>query len=85
MNSEREVGRIFKYFNNIGIAAVEVTNDCLEIGDRIHIKGSTTDFEQEIESMQIDKKDVERVPAGKSTGLKVEERVRPGDKIYKAL
>lgn len=85
MNSEREVGRVFKYFNKIGIAAIEVTNDCLEIGDRIHIKGITTDFEQEIESMQIDKKGVERVPAGKSVGLKVEERTRPGDRVYKDL
>jgi putative protease len=85
MISEKEVGRVFKYFNKIGVAAVEITNDCLALGDKIHIKGSTTDFEQEVESMQIDGKPVEEVHAGKSVGLKVNERVRPGDKIYKNL
>lgn len=83
MISEKEVGTIFKYFSKISVAAVEVTNDCLVIGEDIHIKGKDTDFKQEIESMQIDGKEVDDVPAGKSVGLKVIKDVNPGDKVYK--
>jgi putative protease len=85
MKNEREIGKVFKYFNKISVAAVEITNDCLAVGDKIHIKGNTTDFEQEVESMQIDGKEEEQVEAGKSVGLKVSDAVRPGDKVYKVL
>lgn len=85
MISKKEVGSVFKFFDKISVAAVEVTSDCLEIGDIIYIKGNETDFNQEIESMQIDGKEVDEVPAGKSAGIKVKEKVKPGDKIYKGL
>ncbi|MFH1376942.1 MAG: translation elongation factor-like protein [Candidatus Woesearchaeota archaeon] len=85
MISEKEVENIFKYFDKICVAAIEVTSDCLMVEDTIHIKGQNTDFEQEIESMQIDGKEVDEVPAGKSVGVYVKNKVRPGDKVYKAL
>lgn len=85
MISEKEVGRIFKFFNKISVAAVIITYDILSIGDKIHIKGNITDFKQEVESMQIDKHNVEEAPAGKSVGLKVEHLVRVGDIVYKVL
>lgn len=85
MKNEKEIGKIFKFFSKISVAAVEVTNDSLAIGDAIHIKGSTTDFEQEVESMQIDGEDIDVVVAGKSAGLKVVDKIRPGDKVYKVL
>jgi len=57
----------------------------LAVGDRILIKGSTTDLEQVVESMQIEHKDVQRAEAGQSIGLKVKERVRENDTVYKVI
>lgn len=85
MKNEKEIGKVFKYFDKIGVAAIEITNDCIAIGDRIHIKGLATDFEQEIESMQIDGKNVDEVVAGKSVGLKIDNKVSLGDVVYKFL
>ncbi|MBS3172382.1 translation elongation factor-like protein [Candidatus Woesearchaeota archaeon] len=85
MITEKKVGKVFAYFPKIGVAAVQITEDHIEIGDTIHFKGNMTDFEQEIESMQIDKKEVDYVEAGKSVGIQVNEKVKPGDEVYKAL
>ena len=82
MAKEKEVGKVTHYFTNIGVAVVELS-DTLKIGDRIHILGHTTDFEQTVESMQIDKKPVETAKKGQSIGLKVAERAREGDTVYK--
>jgi len=80
----REVGKITHYFTRIGVAVVELT-DKLSVGDRILIQGATTNFEQTVESMQIEHKNVESAEAGQSIGLKVEQRVREGDKVYKII
>lgn len=85
MIEEKKVGKVFAYFDKIGVAAINVTDDHVEIGDKLHFKGATTDFEEEIEDMQIDKKEVDYVEAGKSVGIKVSNKVRPGDEVYKAL
>lgn len=85
MLEEKEIGKVFSFFSKIGVAAIEVTSDVLALGDNIHIKGTTTDFEQEVESMQIEGKEVQEAGPGKSVGIKVNERVRPGDKIFKVL
>jgi len=77
-----EVGRVTHYFTKISVAVVELKAS-LAVGDRILIKGSTTDFEQVVESMQIEHKDVQRAEAGQSIGLKVKERVRENDTVYK--
>ncbi len=85
MIEEKKVGKVFAYFSKIGVAAIQVTDDSISVGDTLHFKGATTDFTQEIESMQIDKKEVDHVEAGKSVGIKVKEKVRPNDEVYKAL
>lgn len=85
MIEEKKIGKVFIYLEKIGVAAINITEDHIEIGEKIHFKGPNTDFEQEIESMQIDKKDVDYVEAGKSVGIKVSEKVEKGDEIYKAL
>ena len=77
-----KVGEVSHYFTKINVAVVDMTAP-LRIGDRIAIKGMTTNFEQTVESMQIEHEDVEEVKEGDSIGLKVEERVREGDIVYK--
>lgn len=77
-----EVGRITHFFSKISVAVVELTAP-LAVGDTIVIKGPTTDFEQKVESMQIEHKDVQRAEAGQSIGLKVVERLREKDIVYK--
>lgn len=75
-------GRINHYYKNIGVAAVEVM-DYLEVGNTIHIKGHTTDFEQKIESMEIEHKPVMKAEKGQVVGLKVRDYVREHDLIYR--
>lgn len=78
-----EVGEVFTYFSKIGVAGIKITKGKLRVGDKIRIKGATTDFEQVVESMQIEKTPVEEAEAGQSVGIKVKEKVRKGDKVYK--
>ena len=75
-----EVGRVTHFFAKISVAVIELTAP-LAIGDTIAIKGPTTDFEQTIESMQIEHNNVQRAEAGQSIGLKVAQRVRENPKM----
>jgi putative protease len=79
-----EVGRVTHFFTKISVAVVELKAP-LAVGDRIVIKGPTTDFEQVVDSMQIEHKNVQRAEAGQSIGLKVNQRVREKDVVYKKL
>lgn len=79
----REIGKVTHYYPKIGVAVVELKAS-LKVGDKILIKGSTTNFEQMVESMQIEHQDVQSAEAGKSVGLKVVQRVREGDIVYTA-
>jgi len=80
----KEVGRVTHYFTRISVAVVELS-DKLSIGDRILIQGATTNFEQTVQSMQIEHKNITTAEAGQSIGLKVEQRVREGDRVYKII
>lgn len=80
---EQEIGEVMDYFSKVSVAAIKLTGG-LRIGDEIHIKGHTTDITMTVESMQIDKSPVDNASSGDSVGIKVDDRVRPGDKIYKA-
>ncbi|MHA1604620.1 MAG: translation elongation factor-like protein [Candidatus Freyarchaeota archaeon] len=82
--SETRVGTVFSYFKKVGVAAVKLEAD-LAIGDTIRIIGATTDFTQKVESMQIEKNPVEKAGAGDSVGIKVKDRVRPNDVVYKIV
>ena len=79
-----EVGRITHFFSKISVAVIEL-REPLKVGDTIVIKGPTTDFEQPVESMQIEHKDVQKAEAGQSIGLKVLQRARETDLVYKKL
>ncbi len=79
-----EVGHITHFFTRISVAVVELSAT-LAVGDTILIKGPTTDFEQVVESMQIEHENIERAEAGQSIGLKTEQRVREEDIVYKKL
>ncbi len=77
-----EIGKVIHYFSKINVAVIELTGP-VSRGETIHIKGITTDFKQEIESMQIEHENIENAGAGQSIGLKVIDRVREGDIVYK--
>lgn len=77
------VGNVMLFFAKPCVAAVEITSGSLSVGDTVRIKGATTDFEQRIESMEIDRKPVPSATIGQSVGIKVKDRVRPHDKVFK--
>ena len=77
-----EVGRITHFFSKISVAVVELTAP-LVVGDHILVKGPSTDFEQVIESMQIEHQNIPRAEAGQSIGLKMASHVREKDIVYK--
>ena len=79
-----EIGRITHFFSKISVAVIELKAP-LAVGDTIMIKGPTTDFEQIVESMQIEHNNVQRAEAGQSIGLGVAQRVRENDMVYKKL
>ena len=79
---EKEIGKVEDYFGHIGVIAVKLTGE-LSVGDKIRIKGHTTDFVQEITSMQIEHQNVSQAKAGDDIGIKVGEKVRHGDKVYR--
>jgi translation elongation factor EF-1alpha len=79
---EKEVGKVGDFFAHVVVAGVDMTGG-LKVGDKIHIKGHTTDIEMEVASMQIDNVSVTKVKKGDSVGIKVPEKVRPGDTVYK--
>jgi translation initiation factor IF-2 len=82
--AEIEIGVVSDFFARPVVAGINVT-DALKVGDVIRIKGHTTDVEMTVASMQIDNKTVTEVKNGQSVGIKVTERVRPGDKVYKVV
>ena len=79
---EEIVGKVSDFFAKPVVAGIEVTA-VLKVGDRIRIKGHTTDLEMNVDSMQIDNAQVETAKAGDSIGIKVGDRVRSGDTVYK--
>ncbi len=80
----KEIGNVTHYFAKISVAVVELS-DTLSVGDRILIKGMTTNVEQIVNSMQMEHTNVKMAEAGQSIGLKVDDRVREGDVVYKIL
>jgi len=82
--SEEIIGKVSDFFARPIVAAIELTA-ALRLGDKIRIKGHTTDLELNVDSMQIDNVPVEQAKAGDSVGVKVPERVRKGDMVYKIL
>ncbi len=76
------IGNVTDFFARPTVAGIEITAT-VKVGDKIHIKGHTTDMELTVDSMQINNVDVQQAKAGDSIGIKVSERVRRGDMVYK--
>lgn len=83
MVQEVEVGTVTDFFARPVVAGIDLKQD-LKCGDKIHIKGHTTDVELVVESMQIHNKEVTEGKPGDSVGIKVPERVRRGDRVFKS-
>lgn len=79
---ETKIGNVSHYFKRISVAVIKI-NEELKVGDKIKFQGHTTDFEQVITSMEIDHKKVDLVKPGDDFALKVRDRVRLGDSVYK--
>jgi len=79
---ERKVGSISHFFSRIGVGVLEVKTGSVTLGDKIRVKGNTTDFIQIITSMQRDHEQVNRATRGQSIGIKVDKEVRRNDKVY---
>ncbi len=75
------VGKITHFFDQIMVAAILLEKP-LKVGDTIHIKGRDADFNQEVASMQIDRKDIIEAKAGDEVGMRVNEAVREKDEVY---
>ena len=78
----QEVGKVAHFFTRINVAVIDLTAS-ISVGDRILIKGPTTNLEQTVESMEIEHEKVTRAEAGQSIGLEVDDRVREKDTVYK--
>ena len=80
---EEKIGIVEHFFTNVGVAAIKITDGELKIGDTIHVVGMHTDIKQKIESMQINRVPVTSVKAGDDVGIKLTERAREHDVVYK--
>jgi putative protease len=82
---EIEVGKVSDYFAHIGVVAITVSGEGIKVGDTLHFKGHTTDFTQKITSMQVEHEQVEEAGVGADVGIKVKDRVRSHDHVYKVV
>lgn len=80
--AEEKIGTVSHFFDKVSVAAIKLEGD-LKVGDTIRIKGATTDFTEPVESMQINREDVQEAGPGDEIGIKVSEKVRPNDDVYK--
>ncbi|HPQ61174.1 MAG TPA: EF-Tu/IF-2/RF-3 family GTPase [Syntrophales bacterium] len=83
--SEEKIGEVVKFFAKPSVAAVKVTTGELNVGDTIKITGHTTDLEEKILSMEVNNAAVEKAVEGDYIGIKVSDRVRPGDEVFKVI
>jgi putative protease len=76
------IGTVTHYYGHLSVAAVSLTSP-LSVGDRIHIKGHTSDLVQTVESMEVDRQKIEQAKPGDDVALKVDDHVRDSDRIYR--
>lgn len=79
---EKEIGKISHYYGNISVGIIQLS-DALKVGETIHIKGHSEDFNQPVDSMQIEHANVSEAKAGDFIGIKVSQKVHPGDMVFK--
>jgi translation elongation factor EF-1alpha len=85
MAEEVKLGVITHFFGKVNVGIINLTDGGLKVGDNIHIKGHTSDFNQSVESIQIEHKDVQEAKKGDQAGIKVKEHVREHDVVYKVI
>ena len=84
MKEKQLVGTVEHYYAKIGVAVIDLEAG-LSVGDKISIEGETTNIQQTVDSMQVEHEPVENAKAGDAIGMKVVDRVRPGDQVYKII
>ena len=77
---EKKIGEVTHFFDHISVGIVKASGP-IKVGDKVHFKGHTTDFEQEITEMQFDHKSIDSAKKGQEFGMKVKEQVREGDDV----
>ncbi|MEW5693468.1 MAG: hypothetical protein AB1765_09265 [Candidatus Hydrogenedentota bacterium] len=82
---EKEIAVVTDFFAKVGVVALKVLNDEIKIGDKLHFKGHTTDFTEDVKSMQKEHIDIDVAKVGDDIGIKVSSRVRKHDKVYKVI
>ncbi len=80
---EKPIGHISHYFSHISVGIIELT-DTLRVGEKVHIKGHTTDFVQTVASMEVEHQPVQEAKVGNSVGIKADQHVREGDMVYRS-
>jgi len=80
---EEKIGIVEHFFTHISVAAIKITDGELKVGDTIHIVGAHTDFTQTVDRMEIEKEPIETAKPGDAIGIKVKERARERDVVYK--
>ncbi|PKN26980.1 MAG: hypothetical protein CVU64_16715 [Deltaproteobacteria bacterium HGW-Deltaproteobacteria-21] len=83
--ADEKIGVVVKFFVKPSVAAIEVTSGGIKTGDLLRFRGHTTDFTEQVQSMQVDNKPVEEAPPGSMVGIRVKERVRENDDVYKVV
>lgn len=83
MAEEVKLGLITHYFGKVGVGIINLTDGDLKVGDKIHVKGHTSEFEQIVESIQIEHQDVQEAKKGAQAGVKIKEHVREHDVVFK--
>ncbi len=81
----KKVGEVFHFYRKIGVAAIRLTDDGIAVGDTVQIQGPSTNVEQTVDTLQIEHADVSRADAGQEVGMKVRDRVREKDFVYKLI
>lgn len=79
--AKKLVGKVSHYYSKIGVAVVDLT-DSLTVGNKISIEGASTNLQQTVDSMQVEHEAVKIANRGNSVGMKVVDKVRPGDNVY---
>lgn len=81
--AQQKIGEVTHFFDKISVAIIKLSAP-LKVGDKIKIKGATTDFEEEVDSIQLDHEQLEEGEVGQEIGIKVKEKTREGDEVFKA-
>ncbi len=82
---EKKIGVITHYYGHLGVGIIKLEEESLKLGDTLHFKGHTSDFQQTIDSMQIEHKDVQETKVGDQVGVKLNEHVREHDEVFKVI